>query len=204
MPLLLLFRKREVLKMKHINSRIQLKYDHSSYWSDLDPLLLAGEVGIESDTNKFKIGDGITHWSELPYSGSGMSEEEIMDIIDSKTENVSSLKIANSSSYNTTSDNEVPTTKAVYDIVYNMVVEVLNTDIGISFDVYYEWGDFAFTATYEPGMVWYDLVDTNTIDGLYIEDSVVWFRGYNLYLPNYEYVYGSDNIDSSLGYMVSQ
>ena len=31
------------------------------------PVLNAGEIGWESDTNKFKIGDGQTPWSALDY-----------------------------------------------------------------------------------------------------------------------------------------
>lgn len=31
------------------------------------PILAAGEIGFESDTNKFKIGDGINHWVDLEY-----------------------------------------------------------------------------------------------------------------------------------------
>jgi hypothetical protein len=31
------------------------------------PILNAGEIGWESDTNKFKIGDGVSYWSNLTY-----------------------------------------------------------------------------------------------------------------------------------------
>lgn len=31
------------------------------------PILAAGEIGYESDTNKFKIGDGTNHWLSLDY-----------------------------------------------------------------------------------------------------------------------------------------
>jgi hypothetical protein len=36
-------------------------------WLLADPVLSAGEFGIESDTGKIKIGDGVTAWSVLPY-----------------------------------------------------------------------------------------------------------------------------------------
>jgi hypothetical protein len=45
---------------KIINTRIKHKYGISTDWSTKNPILLAGELGIESDTNKFKIGDGNT------------------------------------------------------------------------------------------------------------------------------------------------
>ena len=31
------------------------------------PILSPGEIGFESDTNKFKIGDGVNHWVDLTY-----------------------------------------------------------------------------------------------------------------------------------------
>ncbi len=31
------------------------------------PILNAGEIGWESDTNKFKIGDGVSYWADLDY-----------------------------------------------------------------------------------------------------------------------------------------
>jgi len=59
-------------------SIIQQKRGTSDRWSSLDPILAAGEIGYETDTGKFKIGDGTTSWSSLSYfstssggSGSG-------------------------------------------------------------------------------------------------------------------------------------
>lgn len=36
-------------------------------WTSSNPILLAGEIGIESDTKKIKIGDGTSNWSDLDY-----------------------------------------------------------------------------------------------------------------------------------------
>jgi hypothetical protein len=38
-------------------------------WASLNPVLLAGEHGLESDTGNLKIGDGRTPWAQLPYTG---------------------------------------------------------------------------------------------------------------------------------------
>ena len=54
---------------KEINVRFQQRIDESTKWADVNPILLAGEIGIESDTKKFKFGDGTTKWSELEYAG---------------------------------------------------------------------------------------------------------------------------------------
>ena len=37
--------------------------------TEVNPLLLAGELGLETDTGKYKIGDGVTAWNSLNYSG---------------------------------------------------------------------------------------------------------------------------------------
>ena len=41
--------------------------DTAANWTSANPTLLAGEIGIESDTNKIKIGDGSTAWTSLGY-----------------------------------------------------------------------------------------------------------------------------------------
>ena len=33
-----------------------------------NPILEAGQIGIETDTNRFKVGDGATAWVSLPYA----------------------------------------------------------------------------------------------------------------------------------------
>jgi hypothetical protein len=48
-------------------TRMQQRRGTASQWSSADPILNAGEMGWESDTNKFKIGDGINHWDDLDY-----------------------------------------------------------------------------------------------------------------------------------------
>jgi len=38
-------------------------------WTAQNPVLMAGEPGVESETENLKIGDGRTAWSGLPYFG---------------------------------------------------------------------------------------------------------------------------------------
>jgi hypothetical protein len=42
-------------------------------WTRDNPILSDGEIGLEqsSTTPKFKVGDGVTHWNDLPYVGGG-------------------------------------------------------------------------------------------------------------------------------------
>ena len=46
---------------------VQVRRDTASNWTSSNPILLAGEIGYEYDTNKAKIGDGTTNWTGLPY-----------------------------------------------------------------------------------------------------------------------------------------
>ena len=48
-------------------TRIQFRRDTSSNWTSSNPILLQGELGIETDTSKAKIGDGTTSWTSLGY-----------------------------------------------------------------------------------------------------------------------------------------
>jgi hypothetical protein len=52
-------------------TRMQQRRGTASQWissnDGLGPILNAGEIGWESDTNKFKIGDGVSNWANLDY-----------------------------------------------------------------------------------------------------------------------------------------
>jgi hypothetical protein len=45
--------------------RIQLRRDTAANWVSTNPTLRAGEVGIETDTLKFKIGNGTQTWTQI-------------------------------------------------------------------------------------------------------------------------------------------
>lgn len=38
-------------------------------WETKNPTLDKGEIGVETDTGRFKIGDGVNPWNGLAYSG---------------------------------------------------------------------------------------------------------------------------------------
>ena len=50
-----------------LNALQKQRRDTASNWTSNNTVLLAGEWGIESDTKKFKIGDGSTAWQSLDY-----------------------------------------------------------------------------------------------------------------------------------------
>lgn len=47
--------------------RMQQRRATAEQWLLADPILEPGEIGYETDTNSFKIGDGINNWSLLDY-----------------------------------------------------------------------------------------------------------------------------------------
>lgn len=60
--------------MKQIGVKIRQRYNEKIAWQQLNPILEPGEIGIESDTSRFKCGDGRHRWTELEYTyGSGLT-----------------------------------------------------------------------------------------------------------------------------------
>lgn len=62
---------------KTLNVRLKQKTDSKANWIANNTVLLKGEIGIESDTLKFKFGDGVTSWNQLAYAG--FSSDELTD-----------------------------------------------------------------------------------------------------------------------------
>ena len=52
-------------------TRMQQRRGTATQWTTANPVLNPGEIGWESDTNKFKIGDGSNHWNDIGYFISG-------------------------------------------------------------------------------------------------------------------------------------
>lgn len=85
--------------MKQINSRIQLKVDSAANWTSSNPTLLMGEVGFESDTGRYKVGDGATSWVSLGYKNEENTIKlardnsvAIVDVLELPTENIDEEK----------------------------------------------------------------------------------------------------------------
>jgi hypothetical protein len=48
-------------------TRFKLRNDTAADWTAANPVLLLGEIGVETDTRRYKIGDGATAWAGLSY-----------------------------------------------------------------------------------------------------------------------------------------
>lgn len=55
--------------MTATNVRVQMQQrrDTAANWTSANPTLLSGELGYETDTKKFKVGDGTSAWSAIAY-----------------------------------------------------------------------------------------------------------------------------------------
>lgn len=62
--------------------KIQFRRDTTHSWAYHNPVLSAGEMGINTDTNLFKIGDGLTAWNDLDYVESSVAKATVQDAKD--------------------------------------------------------------------------------------------------------------------------
>jgi hypothetical protein len=68
---------------------IKLRRGTASQWTTANPVLSAGEMGVETDTQRSKFGDGTTAWTSLTYTvgdSSGIGTIEWTSVTDKPTE----------------------------------------------------------------------------------------------------------------------
>lgn len=51
-----------------VKTTLQHRRDTAANWTSTNPILTSGEIGFETDTLKFKVGNGSTAWASLKYS----------------------------------------------------------------------------------------------------------------------------------------
>jgi len=69
-------------------TRMQQRRGTAAQWTAANPVLAAGEIGFETDTNKFKMGNGSSAWTALTYFANAA---ELAAIIDSAPETLNTL-----------------------------------------------------------------------------------------------------------------
>lgn len=66
-----------------MSTRIRLRRDTAANWTSNNPTLTTGEMGYETNTGKFKIGNNTDAWTALPYSITAeLSEGNLNDLKD--------------------------------------------------------------------------------------------------------------------------
>lgn len=75
--------------MTTMNVAFKLRRDTTTNWSTYNPVLAAGEIGIDTTLNKFKIGNGSSAWGILTYANLLASDlTAAIDVHNADTTNV--------------------------------------------------------------------------------------------------------------------
>lgn len=60
-----------------MTTRMQQRRGTALEWLSINPVLTLGEHGFETDTKKFKVGNGLDTWTNLPYY---LNEDQLPDV----------------------------------------------------------------------------------------------------------------------------
>lgn len=89
---------------------IQLRRDTAANWTSANPVLAAGQPGFETDTRKWKVGDGTTAWNSLAYMGGTAAWADITGKPSTFTPSAHTHVIADVTGLQTALDDKAPTT----------------------------------------------------------------------------------------------
>jgi len=121
--------------MTATNVRVQMQQrrDTASAWTSANPTLLSGELGYETDTKKFKVGDGTSAWSAIAYVPGFAISAYPLATADIANDAVTGDKLANditiANNLTVTNDLTVNGTTTTIDST-TLVVEDKNIEIG--------------------------------------------------------------------------
>ena len=85
---------------KGLKANLRLRRAQSSRWREINPVLQSGEPGVELDTYKLKIGNGVTAWNDLPYATNGADSSQsggilVVDSLPEEGNNLLLYKVEN-------------------------------------------------------------------------------------------------------------
>jgi len=121
--------------MTATNVRVQMQQrrDTAANWTSANPTLLSGELGYETDTKKFKVGDGTSAWSAIAYVPGFAISAYPLATADIANDAVTGDKLANditiANNLTVTNDLTVNGTTTTIDST-TLVVEDKNIEIG--------------------------------------------------------------------------
>jgi len=72
--------------------RVRVFQDTEKNLTKANPMLLSGEWGMETDTGRLKIGDGVKKWIALPYKIDRTFTREMADCIMMAKEYIEQMK----------------------------------------------------------------------------------------------------------------
>lgn len=110
-------------------NRIILRRDTAVNWTIADPILANGEIGLETDTERFKIGNGISPWSERSYyANADFITAEVQDIINGLLAEAESTQVAIASALEEVNDAVVVAQDAASDAADAVALAGTTTD----------------------------------------------------------------------------
>ena len=138
---------------------IQLKRGVAANWTSLNPILAQGEIGYETNTNKFKIGDGVTDWSSLAYFTSG-GVAALVDLTDVDNTNIAIGKILQVAADGVTHEYVDMPSGTTYQTITIAVADwssgttCTKTVTGVTATT---WNDFAVAESYRDKIIEFDV-----------------------------------------------
>lgn len=102
---------------------IQIRRDTAANWTSANPVLAQGELGLETGTDKIKIGDGSTAWSSLNYliDTAGYATTSVAQSFNAKQTFVGNASSAAIEFKNAVEDGTVSATAATGTINYDIL-----------------------------------------------------------------------------------
>lgn len=124
--------------------RMQQRRATSTQWTDANTVLASGEIGLETDTGKIKIGDGSSTWSQLQYT-SLLSEYRYSSSWEADTDPVPSGKLCfdEDTAFFKLGDG----VSAWSNLEYFKPASYILGDVGINFDTLGELEDLLLSGT---------------------------------------------------------
>ena len=63
-------------------TRIRIRRGTTEEWAEANPLLLLGELGLDTSIRRLKAGDGDKRWNQLPYIGASSDNQALSGLED--------------------------------------------------------------------------------------------------------------------------
>lgn len=106
-----------------MTTRIKFRRDTAANWTAENPILAAGEPGLETDTGKVKYGDGVTRWNAIEHTGGDtLTDDQEVKITVGNNEYWAMTNRANNTS------NGVESSAVVYDSENNVIMLHVNNN----------------------------------------------------------------------------
>ena len=157
--------------------QIQLRRGTATQWSSSNPILAIGELGVETNTSLFKVGDGINRWLNRPYALYQMADTGSY---------ISSSAIFDYQIYNLTSSNSISASYSIQSI-YSDTASYISSSATFDYQIYNLTSSNSIQSIYAESASWVSasvkIIASDTAS--YISSSAIFdYQIYNLTSSN--------------------